>query len=195
MEQTGPISGDAVLLLHGFPYDVRESDPVRNHLTGRRVIVPYLRGFGPTRYRSRNNEIRATSGSGKGCRGFVRCSGHPALVGRTRLGRGWRSRSALADRASPEGRERAYHERERSLRIGCVNCSYRRPESRNRNLPKTWAPQEREYYVSFKDGPKAPEPEIAATFHIARSTSIAPSLKAACLTGNPRASAPSSSRT
>lgn len=52
-EQTGPISGDPVLLLHGFPYDVREFDAVRNRLTGRRVIVPYLRGFGPTRYRSR----------------------------------------------------------------------------------------------------------------------------------------------
>jgi pimeloyl-ACP methyl ester carboxylesterase len=51
-EQTGPLSGDPVLLLHGFPYDVREFDAVRTYLAGRRVIVPYLRGFGPTRYRS-----------------------------------------------------------------------------------------------------------------------------------------------
>ena len=54
-EQIGPISGDPVLLLHGFPYDVREFDEVRDRLTGRRVIVPYLRGFGPTRYRFRES--------------------------------------------------------------------------------------------------------------------------------------------
>jgi pimeloyl-ACP methyl ester carboxylesterase len=52
-EQTGPISGDPVVLLHGFPYDVREFDAVRARLNRNRVIVPYLRGFGPTRYRFR----------------------------------------------------------------------------------------------------------------------------------------------
>jgi pimeloyl-ACP methyl ester carboxylesterase len=53
-EETGPASGDPVLLLHGFPYDVREYDGVRDRIAtaGRRVIVPYLRGFGLTRYRS-----------------------------------------------------------------------------------------------------------------------------------------------
>jgi pimeloyl-ACP methyl ester carboxylesterase len=53
-EETGPASGDPVLLLHGFPYDVREYDGVRDRISsaGCRVIVPYLRGFGPTRYRS-----------------------------------------------------------------------------------------------------------------------------------------------
>jgi pimeloyl-ACP methyl ester carboxylesterase len=65
-EQTGPISGDPLLLLHGFPYDVREFDVAAHRLTGGRVILPYLRGFGPTRYRSREtNEIRATSGTRK----------------------------------------------------------------------------------------------------------------------------------
>jgi pimeloyl-ACP methyl ester carboxylesterase len=50
-EETGQKSGDPVVLLHGFPYDVRQFDAVRERLTGQRVIVPYLRGFGPTRYR------------------------------------------------------------------------------------------------------------------------------------------------
>ncbi len=53
-EQTGPDSGEPVILLHGFPYDVRQYDEVRDLLANehRRLIVPYLRGFGPTRYRS-----------------------------------------------------------------------------------------------------------------------------------------------
>jgi pimeloyl-ACP methyl ester carboxylesterase len=53
-EQTGPDSGEPILLLHGFPYDVREYDKVRDSIAGddRRIICPYLRGFGPTRYRS-----------------------------------------------------------------------------------------------------------------------------------------------
>ena len=51
-EQTGPGSGAPIPLLHGFPYDVREYDGVRDRIVrnDRRVIVPYLRGFGATRY-------------------------------------------------------------------------------------------------------------------------------------------------
>ena len=42
------------MLLHGFPYDVRSYDAVAARLaeTGRRVIVPWLRGYGPTRFLS-----------------------------------------------------------------------------------------------------------------------------------------------
>lgn len=52
-EESGIASGYPVILLHGFPYDVRQYDKVRDELvkSGRRVLVPYLRGFGPTRYR------------------------------------------------------------------------------------------------------------------------------------------------
>ncbi|MEU4117063.1 alpha/beta hydrolase [Kitasatospora sp. NPDC028055] len=41
-----------VILLHGFPYDVRAYDEVARLLAegGREVLVPYLRGFGPTRF-------------------------------------------------------------------------------------------------------------------------------------------------
>ena len=53
-EQTGPDRGEPIVLLHGFPYDVRQYDGVRDQIAGaqRRILAPYLRGFGPTRYRS-----------------------------------------------------------------------------------------------------------------------------------------------
>lgn len=49
---TGPSKGSTVVLLHGFPYDVHAYDEVRPILVskGCRVIVPYLRGYGPTRF-------------------------------------------------------------------------------------------------------------------------------------------------
>ncbi|TPW70838.1 alpha/beta fold hydrolase [Schumannella sp. 10F1B-5-1] len=51
--ESGPADGPAVVLLHGFPYDVRAYDEVAPPLAddGMRVIVPWLRGFGPTRFR------------------------------------------------------------------------------------------------------------------------------------------------
>jgi pimeloyl-ACP methyl ester carboxylesterase len=51
----GPSDGPAVLLLHGWPYDIHAYADVVPLLTakGYRVIVPYLRGYGPTRFLSR----------------------------------------------------------------------------------------------------------------------------------------------
>jgi pimeloyl-ACP methyl ester carboxylesterase len=51
--EAGPANGPAVLLLHGFPYDVHSYVDVAPLLAaqGCRVIVPYLRGYGPTRFR------------------------------------------------------------------------------------------------------------------------------------------------
>lgn len=49
----GPAGGEpVVVLLHGFPYDVHAFDEVTKILTagGCRVLTPYLRGFGPTRF-------------------------------------------------------------------------------------------------------------------------------------------------
>ncbi len=50
----GPIDGEPVLLLHGFPYDPRSFDAAARILAeaGMRIYVPYLRGFGPTRFLS-----------------------------------------------------------------------------------------------------------------------------------------------
>ncbi len=51
-EQWGPPDGPPIILLHGFPDNVRAWDAVAPSLAGEgnRVIVPYLRGFGPTRF-------------------------------------------------------------------------------------------------------------------------------------------------
>jgi pimeloyl-ACP methyl ester carboxylesterase len=53
-EESGGPGGKPVLLLHGFPYDVRAYDEVAPRLAaaGCRVVVPYLRGYGPTRFLS-----------------------------------------------------------------------------------------------------------------------------------------------
>jgi pimeloyl-ACP methyl ester carboxylesterase len=51
-EESGPPQGAVVLLMHGFPYDPRTYDDVVPSLAeaGCRVIVPYLRGYGPTKF-------------------------------------------------------------------------------------------------------------------------------------------------
>lgn len=50
--EAGPQSGPPVFLLHGFPYDIHSYAEVAPLLAqaGCRVIVPYLRGYGPTRF-------------------------------------------------------------------------------------------------------------------------------------------------
>src|SRR5436305_13224065 len=48
----GPADRHPVILMHGFPDDVHAYDQVAPALaaSGWRVIVPYLRGYGPTRF-------------------------------------------------------------------------------------------------------------------------------------------------
>ena len=52
--ETGPANGRPVVLLHGWPYDVHTYADVAPALgaAGYRVIVPYLRGYGTTRFLS-----------------------------------------------------------------------------------------------------------------------------------------------
>ena len=56
-ETAGPADGVPVLLLHGFPYDVQAYRDVAPILAtaGYRVIAPYLRGYGLTRFLSSAN--------------------------------------------------------------------------------------------------------------------------------------------
>jgi pimeloyl-ACP methyl ester carboxylesterase len=51
-KEFGPQDGQTAILLHGFPYDVRSYCEVTARLAqnGIRSIVPYLRGYGPTRF-------------------------------------------------------------------------------------------------------------------------------------------------
>lgn len=63
--EAGPSTGPAVILLHGWPYDIYSFADVAQALgaQGFRVIVPFLRGYGPTRFLSagsnRNGEPAA----------------------------------------------------------------------------------------------------------------------------------------
>ena len=52
--ESGPATGLAVILLHGWPYDIHTYGDVAPLLAakGYRVIVPYLRGYGTTRFLS-----------------------------------------------------------------------------------------------------------------------------------------------
>jgi pimeloyl-ACP methyl ester carboxylesterase len=51
--EAGAADGPVVMLMHGFPYDIHSYVDVAPQLAaqGCRVIVPYLRGYGPTRFR------------------------------------------------------------------------------------------------------------------------------------------------
>jgi pimeloyl-ACP methyl ester carboxylesterase len=68
-EEHGPADGWPVIFSHGFAYDIRAYDEVAPILasSGARVTVPYLRGFGPTRFLS----------------GSTMRSGQQATLGRT----------------------------------------------------------------------------------------------------------------
>ena len=52
--EVGPANGPVVILLHGWPYDIYSFTDVAPLLTakGYRVIIPYLRGYGTTRFLS-----------------------------------------------------------------------------------------------------------------------------------------------
>jgi pimeloyl-ACP methyl ester carboxylesterase len=62
---TGAADGPVVVLLHGWPYDIHSYTEVAPRLAaaGHRVLIPYVRGYGTTRFRSdetfRNGEQAA----------------------------------------------------------------------------------------------------------------------------------------
>src|SRR5215212_702433 len=57
--EAGPANGPAVILLHGWPYDIHSYSDVAPLLASKnyRVIVPYLRGYGSTHFIS-NETVR-----------------------------------------------------------------------------------------------------------------------------------------
>ncbi len=54
--ELGPADGQAVILLHGWPYDIHSFEEVAPLLAGAgyRVLMPYLRGYGSTRFLSKD---------------------------------------------------------------------------------------------------------------------------------------------
>jgi pimeloyl-ACP methyl ester carboxylesterase len=67
-EESGSERGTPILLLHGFPYDPRAYDDVVPRLVaaGCRTIVPYLRGYGQTRFLSPTT-MRSGQQAAMGC--------------------------------------------------------------------------------------------------------------------------------
>ena len=61
--EVGPADGPPVILLHGWPYDIHSFVDVAPLLAqaGYRVIVPYLRGYGTTRFLSSDTPAMASS--------------------------------------------------------------------------------------------------------------------------------------
>ena len=85
-EDSGPQAGTPVLLMHGFPYDPRAYDGVVPLLVaaGCRTIVPYLRGYGPTRFLSsetlRNGQQAAVAGPMPQCSGCCNRRSRPGIA-------------------------------------------------------------------------------------------------------------------
>ena len=85
----GPADGPAVLLLHGWPYDIHSYVDVIPLLAaaGHRVIVPYLRGFGTTRFLSdetvRNGEQAALALDAVALHGRARHRDRPSSAAST----------------------------------------------------------------------------------------------------------------
>ena len=65
--ETGPADGPVVMLMHGFPYDIHSFVDVAPMLAaeGCRTIVPYLRGYGPTRFRDTGDAAFGRTGRGR----------------------------------------------------------------------------------------------------------------------------------
>ena len=79
--EAGPADGPAVMLMHGFPYDIHSYVDVAPQLAaqGCRVIVPYLRGYGPTRFRDASDAALGRAGRGRRRHdGADGCAWHPA---------------------------------------------------------------------------------------------------------------------
>lgn len=93
-EKHGPENGPAAILLHGFPYDPRAYDGVAPILAraGLAVFVPYLRGYGPTRFaRADTPRSGEQAALGDDLRAFMDALG----IGRARLaGYDWGGRAA-----------------------------------------------------------------------------------------------------
>ena len=73
--EAGPANGPPVILLHGWPYDIFVDVTPLLASAGYRVIVPYLRGYGPTRFLS-NETFRNGQPSAVRCR-YDRFDGRP----------------------------------------------------------------------------------------------------------------------
>jgi pimeloyl-ACP methyl ester carboxylesterase len=106
-EEWGHSNKEVVILLHGFPDDPRAWDAVASTLSsaGCRVIVPYLRGFGPTRFR-RADTMRSGQQAAIG-QDLLDLMDALGLAQATLVGYDWGGRAACVAAALRPGRVRA----------------------------------------------------------------------------------------
>jgi pimeloyl-ACP methyl ester carboxylesterase len=103
VEISGPESGAPVVLLHGWPDDVRTWDGVLPilHSSGFRTFVPYLRGVGPTRFRSADT-LRSGQLAALG-QDLLDLADALALSGFAVVGHDWGARAAyIASAVAPD---------------------------------------------------------------------------------------------
>ena len=105
--ESGPASGVPVILLHGWPSDVHDFDAAAAALAadGCRVLVPWLRGYGPTRFLSAATPRSGQQAAlGADVRDFMDALGiRQAVLG----GYDWGGRAACVVAALWPGRVRA----------------------------------------------------------------------------------------
>jgi pimeloyl-ACP methyl ester carboxylesterase len=104
--ESGPVDGPPVILLHGWPSDPHDWDGVAPPLaeTGCRVLVPWLRGYGPTRFLDPATPRSGQQGAlGADVRDFMDALG---IQQATLAGYDWGGRAACVTAALWPGRVR-----------------------------------------------------------------------------------------
>ena len=124
-EESGAATGFPIVLLHGFPDDVRAWDEVTPPLVkaGHRVLIPYLRGYGPTRFRDpAGPRMAETGGDRPGPDRLRRRAPLRQFAVRLRLGRTRGGHCGGAPRRScPRGRAHwRLHHSEHARRVAAV---------------------------------------------------------------------------
>ena len=141
--EAGPADGPPVILLHGWPYDIHTYVDVAPLLAakGYRVIVPYLRGYGTTRFLSDDDDAQRPAVGARrrhhradGCAGDRK--GHDR---RLRLGRAHRQhrRRALAGALQGDGLGERLSDRQPG---SSASCRCRRRPSCNGGISTTSPP-------------------------------------------------------
>jgi hypothetical protein len=104
--EAGPSDGPAVMLLHGWPYDIHTFAEASALLAaaGSRVIVPYLRRYGTTRFAPPRHCQRRTRSVAKAEVRFPGAWLKMHSSGRTPLGDGIQPRRALSGSLSVHAR-------------------------------------------------------------------------------------------
>jgi pimeloyl-ACP methyl ester carboxylesterase len=121
--EAGPADGRAVLLLHGWPYDIHSYVEVAPWLAdaGYRVIVPHLRGYGTTRFLS-SDTLRNGQQSVVALDIIARNAAEPATKTI-----GMICQAHLADSFSEMGLRRRHLRSQRSFVEQSGSCQHRRP--------------------------------------------------------------------